>query len=837
MFDLRKSVILLTIIVTLLTLSIVSCKKTGSLLPNQKPIVEITSYEGKMINDDFIDDPAVIDTLVEKNDIQRSLFQQKIFWSAYDVDGDVTGYAFRVKDKYNNPLQLAGYEAVSDDGWVYHYRPGADQSVPLMNANGVVNHSIATIWTDQLSATVNFLAADANADSSNTPNIFELKCRDNRGLESEIERRAFLAYSEIPEVLVTTSKGNVQDRDTGTGLRFKFSIDDEDPFIPATPYFYKYRVYKVDQNTEEPVDTSSTSFKTWYSTQYYDNINEINISGKEEDDRPTLTTDFSDEAQTVQVSSTCLEVVAYDLAGIESESKKVTFRVHNNYTPETLMYTQTTRALGQNHYTYTQPENIVVPQTEGVGGTLYSMPLFMDKNDINSVLWSNNLKLYFSWGFRGEYEIEDDPTSNKIDKVVDANADDTESSYYAEIIYFDIRMETEEGEKLDMIPELRSSVITDSNGTNWIRIPKAHSSSQKFTLTDIVPNTRNADSYNVLYVRAVDNQYKVDETPVEYKFKTLELLPYEERKDLLLLTDVVEYNPNFLPHDGILERYTELLADYVETDTLGIIADYLDIENYGTETRTNIGIISPIDLCDYKVLFISDEDLIGTVLMDTEYDALRIFSNIGGNFIMASGSGHAENFYKAKFSLYPFYFSEFGLNPFADQGFSEHGGSYNDPNWQYFTGVEALPGSGFSDVDLKLGEADGEFGYNIWRILTGQTQKLGGCGAVLDSVYSYIQDTNDDTKYVLVGDYSVNLGIEPMMKNKLLAESTWNQNSSPEHKYYVEMSRGAAVARYKKAPTAAIPRIRTNYIIGFPPTFMDKDQMKTLIGDIMDDIL
>ncbi len=837
MFDLRKSVILLTIIVTLLTLSIMSCKKTGSLLPNQKPVVEITSYEGKMIDDSYIDDPSIIDTLVGKNDLQRSLFQQKIFWSAYDVDGDVTGYAFRIKDKFNNPLQLAGHEAISEDGWVYHYKPGADQSFPLISADGVINHTVATIWTNELSATVNFLAANSDADSSNTPNIFELKCKDNRGLESDIERRAFLAYSEIPEVLVTTSKGNVQDRDTGTGLRFKFSINDEDPFIPATPYFFRYRIFKIDKDTEEPVDTSSADYKTWYTTQYYANINEVNISGIEEEDRPVLTSDFSDEAQTDQVSSTCIEVVAFDLAGIESESKKVSFRVHNNYTPETIMYDQSTRALGDYHYTMVEPENLVVPQTEGNDGTLYSMPLFRDRNNINSVIWSNNLKLYFSWGFRGEYE-DNDPTKDKENKVVDASAADNSSSYYSEILYFDIRMETKDGEKLDMIPELRTNVISDTNGTQWIRIPKAHSSSQKFTLTNMQPDTEDDDSFNTLYVRAVDNQFKVDETPVEYRFKTIELLPYEDRNNVLLLSDKTQFT-TVLPKDRFYERYSNLLSNYLGSDSLR----FLDIEEYGSvPTAANPGILSPTDFANNKVLLITNESLTGSTLMDTEYEALRIFSIIGGNFIIVSGNGHAENYSKASLNFYPFYGNEFGMIPIVLGGrnaFAEHGGNYLASTMAYFEGATSVAGSPFNDIDLKLGETDGEYGYVVWNNISNHQQVLGGCGALNDSIYVYVEYPDSSNIHYLVGSLSTNVyGYEVMMKNNLV-ESPGYENSDHglDRRYYKEMTNGASIARYKKAPTAVNPRVRTNYLICFPPTFMDQVQMKDAMEKIMDDIL
>ncbi len=829
MFDLRKSVILLTIIVLVLTISVMSCKKTGSLLPNQKPVVEITSYEGKMIDDDFVDDPSIIDTLVDKNDIKRSLFQQKIFWNAYDVDGEVTGYAYRVKDKYNNPLQLAGAEAISEDGWVYHYKDGADESIPLMNEDGIINNNVATIWTDQLSATVNFSAADENADSINTPNIFELKCRDNRGLESDIERRAFLAYSEIPEVLITTSKGNVQGRNTGTGLRFKFSIDDEDPFIPATPYFYKYRVFKVDMDTEEPLDTSAVDYKTWYSTQYYPNISEVNITGIEEEGKPVLTTDFSDDDQTVQATSTCIEVVAYDLAGIESESKKVTFKVHNNYSPDTVIYNETTRALGDYHYTVFPPkDNLIVPTSEGNSGTIYSLPLYKDNNDINSVVWSNNLKFFFAWGYHGEYQ-DDKSTEEKLDKVLDANSDFDDLSYYAEIIYYDIRMETEEGEKLDMIPELRENVITDTNGTRWIRIPQAHSSSQKFTLTNVSPDSRDADSYSTLFIRAVDNQYKVDPTPVEYKFKTIEVLPYEQRKNVLLVLDKVPGTAD-LTIDECVSRYSNMLSNYIDSDQI----DYYETLSgaYGIEPReSEQPIMSPTDLCDYKVLIMADEDLLANSFMGTEYNAMKTLDRIGTNIVFISGAGHAEAFDIAEtnegeirnlpfsdrppIDEYSFYTRNFGIfHAVHIEPFYDPGEGLTATNKQFFTGATAVTGTGFGDVNVSLGTELGDYGFRLNYVNGGQ--RIGGISTILDNP-------------------EFDGGYEPVMIHNLVDSTT--VDSDEEMEFYRQLVGRPAMTRYKLAPTTLIPRVRTNYLIMFPPSFMDQVQMKAVMESMMDDIL
>ncbi len=185
MFKINKSLILFSfLLIGILLIS--SCDgRKGKVNVNTPPVITITDYFGS-------------DSLAGVED--PNLFQQTIRWSAYDTDGVIYGYAFKVVDENGNPLYddqgnvtgTPGYSCVNDSGWVYHYQLGADESIPLEDPN-----AMKTIWTLQVYAVINF-PANVNGDSANVVSTFEVKCIDNTGDESIPARKYFNAESNIP---------------------------------------------------------------------------------------------------------------------------------------------------------------------------------------------------------------------------------------------------------------------------------------------------------------------------------------------------------------------------------------------------------------------------------------------------------------------------------------------------------------------------------------------------------------------------------------------------------------------------------------------------------------
>ncbi|HRZ77400.1 MAG TPA: DUF1846 family protein, partial [Bacteroidales bacterium] len=119
---------------TLALLVLTGCGKFGEKFENKEPDIAITSYEG-------FDDSELLAPFADT----EFIFQQRIFWNAWDEDGLITGFAYRVKDQNGNPIATPGnhYVDMTGDvtpqnvidrfgvGWVLHYKTNADQNLPL----------------------------------------------------------------------------------------------------------------------------------------------------------------------------------------------------------------------------------------------------------------------------------------------------------------------------------------------------------------------------------------------------------------------------------------------------------------------------------------------------------------------------------------------------------------------------------------------------------------------------------------------------------------------------------------------------------------------------------
>ena len=78
-----------------------SCEmKKGGPEPNLPPVITITEYFGA-------------DDINEVGDAE--IFQQTINWSAYDPDGVVKGFSFKVLNQDGEPIPTPGYEVLDDE--------------------------------------------------------------------------------------------------------------------------------------------------------------------------------------------------------------------------------------------------------------------------------------------------------------------------------------------------------------------------------------------------------------------------------------------------------------------------------------------------------------------------------------------------------------------------------------------------------------------------------------------------------------------------------------------------------------------------------------------------
>jgi len=644
----RKSVPLfaIAILVTLISITISGCGKFGSRFANSIPTISITSYEGG--------EPG---TSTDSLDV--TLFQQKVFWHAVDNDGVVKGFAYRVLDNNNNPISTPGnkyIDAAGDvtpqnvldafgTGWVLHYKQGADQTIPLDNV-----HAKRTIWTEQKYAVINFPAHDVNGDPDTTICRFEVICMDNRGgICAQKAIKVFRSYSLRPTCFVTTTKGNPNGGQVGTGIRLSFSLNDDDPFLQATAQNYIFRIEKrLTSNDDIAPGTTPTE---WFSTMNAPKLNQYLLT---KNTTPGLSSDYGTTATYTRVVA---KVV--DLAGIVSDTTSVRFRVKEGFHPSTILYKQRMYGLGDNHYIDYIDESTpdVLPYTISQGEMHYATPFFRAKDSLYTCVNSSNLKVWLRWGWHGEYGIvtssgvpnyTDNPFDKKIDVLLD---EDTNKNYYSEITHFHIRLDG----RPYRYPPMQDSIFVDPptpefpEGKRWLRIPINTSLGQTIVDTNI------SSGLHTFEVRAEDLQGVYDPTPAVFNYRIPEPVSASQKSGILIIDD--ELNNSFAPNDSVDARYLNMTSGY--SGNGGVTVIKRDNLQFTKDIRNRF--LAYSDLQQYKLVIYHDDNPTATSNFQTDYDAYALYLSKGGNMVISGGGTIASMVSGCVMAHYKLFEKFFGL--------------------------------------------------------------------------------------------------------------------------------------------------------------------------------
>lgn len=653
----NKSYKLLAIILilTVAAFFVTGCGKSGNRFENQLPSISITSFEG-WSNDNI---PANVDTLTHEY-----VFQQKIFWHATDPDGIITGYAFRILDENHQPIAVPGYSYIADaatglipdqllnkygEGWVMHYLPSAEQEKPLDDPEAK-----RTIWTNQKYAVINFPAANENGDPMPTLSYFEVVAIDNRGgISSNTAKRKFRTNSHRPVCNVTTTKGNPDGGDVGSGITIRFSMSYPDTLgmlISAIPSKYEFKMMKINEATGQPVEGSETQ---WFSTEDQDHINEYKLTKRT---NPPLEYDYEENGNSLG-TSTRIIARATDLAGVSSEfteppngitpSWQVDFKVKPGFYPKTLLYSQKLLALGENHFEDRGDDSTpeVLPFTIFNNDQIFATPLFRDFSNTYSVIYSPDLRIYVRWGWWGEYANEsssgtfeypiDNPYVKKVDAVLSEPNPDIGyaggDNYYSEITHFDIRYDGEPYHFPPFPPETNNH--TDEDGTVWLRLPLYSPLRQSIVLTgnQISPGTHTFE------VRAVDSQDEVSQDPAVFKFDVMPYVPASSREGILIVDDDAHHVLNS-PEDIVNAKY-EFMTEDIDQVTM---VKYGQNGEGGTYRDVRGRYLAASELQNYKLVIYHADNPGSGGTFENEIDGLSLFLRMGGNLLVSHTSQFAS---------------------------------------------------------------------------------------------------------------------------------------------------------------------------------------------------
>ncbi|MCD6101817.1 MAG: hypothetical protein J7J77_02040 [Candidatus Cloacimonetes bacterium] len=673
----NKYVVIIGIFIIASLITIISCGRKGTLNPNTAPYIEITEYRGVGLFADLVDslnagvitqaqaDSIMFETIGDSINlaIYDSLFYQVIHWNAWDVDGNVVSYAYRIGtwDSLSNDWVYDRAYGVQTDpvtGWVLHLQPD----------------STMDIWTAPNKrypgATVFFPSTDTT-DFRKNFGKFEVKCKDNSGEVSKTAVKYFVTWSDVPETSVGTSQGVIDSCRVGTAILFNFkALKDADPYGDEPAYF-KYRlVYyektnAADSMTVEWNEAVVLDSTIWYSTKDFpddpskkDNKSQVLLmKNYPEDDphkslKPTLKVNDLNEVTQIQAKTV-------DKAGIEDPNyAKMTFFVRGHFKPETCPFMSSWESWPSSYYNlifgdsrlnitphiyvlgeysylpYMSTTEEMIPSKFVTADELhYADRFYMDTNGNISAIWSDDIEINMKWHYLGEYQyVEDKKTTSFAGNTY--NYDKSLSiyeKYFCDIAYMDIQLDG----GTDGLPSISTHIISDSLG-DWMRIPIYED--QKCKLFNIAPGQ------HTFRVRAVDYQGAVDTTPESLAFVLYERKGADAKSGVLLVDDTKGTNI-YAVEDSVDIFYNHLLEDCPNDSIFDLQeSPFTDTKILNQDIRNDKPIVvpyfAPSDIQGYKLIIWHANNpkelfpsTLGAVHLVNHYDILRFYLNSGGNLL------------------------------------------------------------------------------------------------------------------------------------------------------------------------------------------------------------
>ena len=784
MLKIRKQLIFSFILLTAVLFLFNACGRKGELSPNSKPIVTITSYAGA----DSVN--SITDT---------TFFQQKIYWTGSDKDGVVEAYAFRILDENGNSISTPGYEYIDDEGWVYHYQTGADETIPMDDPDAKI-----TIWSDQVYAEINF-PANINGEPADVVSTFEIKCKDNRGAESDIAKRCFSMFSSRPDVTVGSSKGEINGKTIGTGVVFEFKLIDHNQGASDVSDYFLFKLIKGLRNDNgEIVPVAAGGYDDqWISTKNESDINHYLMTKKTD---PPLLVNFYEP-----LDSTFLIVKGVNIAGVVSEPDTISFFVKEGFYPGTIIYNGQNQSgndvwvLGEHHFTTFMDESIgkVIEFENYPEGAHYSTPFWIDKDGNYSAIGSDDLKIYMHWGWHGEYGnqlqdafvITDNPFDKRIASVVD---EQTNVSYFAEIKYFDLRLDGEPYNYPPYPPE-GDHLQIDPDGKEWLRVPITNDIAQETIITGL------DNGIHRFEVRAVDIQDIGDATPAEFVFRIVPPVSREEKSGIIILDDDGNNN-NFAPDAIIDSLYEAFLSDYTgEIESL----DRQELWGNVWDAELHFGrdVFSPTDLEKYKLVIYHSDYIDSVNKLQSEFEVLYLYLRNGGNLIISSGKYLREAINDVESIPNLMFEDYFGLRAAGKdlvKVVTKDGTEASFLNLAYFQ--TAVASNGFSEnINLQIPSFNPQVNYNMPA-----------------------QDSVKAIGPVAYFDESL-LGDDVDVIYRFGCKEAGDGPIDPSEAEYEEYN-GQPVA------VAKVTEKNNCYLFGFPLSYMKVDDVKLLINKILTDI-
>jgi len=648
------------ILFTLLVL--LSCTHRNTNAPADIQPLQVTSFTG------------------EKTTIESSSeysYRQTLSWETNNLSDPVFAIRILTTDSIL-PEELT----TDEEGWLYQ------------NEN--------SIWTDQMEFAHEFYSE--NGQLQHIISDIEIKYFAGNE-ESEIFPINFFKYREIG-TRITSHGGEIDDEIIGTGTTFYLYENIEDIFVDGLyAEYFMYRLNIIEASTDEIITEGE-----WNSSLDLGNIRILNLNSYT---TPALLPNNDGE-------QTQLEAYVVTRSGFEDVDNPAicNFTVHYGFCPNTIVYLPFSNMLGDHHYqTYFEDSLSDEVPMELVDGEIhYATPFWMDLEENYCLIGGNDVELNFRWGWHGEFQ-GDHPSLKYEGNVLD---EETNINYLSFITFFDVRFD-DEPLLLEEFPAIDENLITDNDGTTWLRIPKEYDFSQKISLTGL------DYGLHVLEVRAVDSQMQEDVTPCVVEFEMHEPVPHEQREGILIVND--GYSPQWNPLGELELLYREYLSFYDE-DIDVVVRN--ELENSGLHFSTDK--LSPTDLQNYELVIYSMDYPVDDFNFEREFAVLNIYKDLRGNILLSSGKNLAKVYQNCINAGYTMLYDFFGIpldveNPitFVSNSFLQN---------PFF--IRADPQNGFTTtMDIRLPVLDWQPIFINSRAGLGPIALINAVSPEAEVIYTY----------------------------------------------------------------------------------------------------
>ncbi len=507
----------------------------------------------------------------------------------------------------------------------------------------------------------------------------------------------------------------------------------------------------------------------------------------------------------VPQDSTFLRVKAIDTALIISDEIEISFVVKETFYPDTIIYygdgnanANGIYALGTNHFATYLDDGLsdILPSVQTSDGAHHATSFWYNSEEKYSAIGSNDFKTYMRWGYSGEFE-EDNPQKPQDGITLD---EITGQPYFCEIVGYDLRLDGEPY-YYPPIPAEGDNLIVDDDGTQWLRIPFNSAQSTTVTLTSFGGSLDNMYGEHTFEVRAIDLQGAVDLTPHEFTYTIVSPIPKEEKSGVLIIDDEGD-NASLAPAELINEFYEYIVSDYTAEPGYINREDMIDFGMDGLHHGKSV--IASSDIQQYKTIIYHCDNPTAEFSFWAEYETLKIYLLQGGNLIL-SGSNQKYVFGRCSDNAFDIFDKYFGIPMNIEDaiGFASTSNTENP----FF--IQAIAEGSFNDLNLQLPS------FNT--IITNPQIpefSVNGLGPV---AYFNVNPEFD-------AEVIYNYGCKEVAEDP---PGPYHINPTQEEYDYFN---GLPVALKK------VTEDNSCYTFGFPLSYMEADQVKTMMTQILNEM-